>query len=109
MLDSHPLIWGMGEDSVFNANLTVLRDAVVQATSIGSAEQLQNVILDFGQSTVLGMRKMVRTAMGESRVSANNQKKLQSHTVSGEKDFKKLRHIVDKMLFNYRNIGKAVV
>ena len=29
MLDSHSRVWGMGEDSIFNANLTAFRNALV--------------------------------------------------------------------------------
>jgi hypothetical protein len=29
MLDSHSRIWGMGEDSIFNANLTEFRNKLV--------------------------------------------------------------------------------
>ena len=35
MLDSHNAIWGLGEDSVFNANLPFLRDEIVEATQSG--------------------------------------------------------------------------
>lgn len=31
MLDSHNQIWGMGENSFFNANLTLFRNELVQA------------------------------------------------------------------------------
>ena len=34
MFDSHGQIWGMGEDSLFNGNLTMFRDALVRASSI---------------------------------------------------------------------------
>ena len=39
MLDSHNAIWGLGEDSVFNANLPYLRDELVSATQSGSEIQ----------------------------------------------------------------------
>ena len=98
MLDAHPLIWGMGEDSVFNGNLTYLRDAMVQVnTDENSQKRLESVLLDFGQSTVQGMKKMVRQTVGEQA---------KGKTKNANKDWKKMRHIVDKMLFNYRNIGE---
>eukprot|EP01033_Poteriospumella_lacustris_P018473 gene18473-13293_t len=34
ILDTHPLIWGMGEDSVFNSNLTALRDGLASAPGL---------------------------------------------------------------------------
>lgn len=34
MLDSHSRIWGMGEDSFFNANLTEFRNKLVGAPNI---------------------------------------------------------------------------
>ncbi len=32
MLDSHQQVWGMGEDSLFNGNLTFFRDRLVRAS-----------------------------------------------------------------------------
>jgi hypothetical protein len=31
MLDAHPNIWGMGEDSVFNVRLPQFRDDIIEA------------------------------------------------------------------------------
>ncbi len=101
MLDAHPLIWGMGEDSVFNGNLTFLRDSIVAAT--GSPKKLQEVVLDYGKSTVFGMKKMVKQALGDLQQHGGIKKKQNSNK---GKDMKKMKHIVDKMLFNYRNIGE---
>ncbi len=33
MFDSHGQIWGMGEDSLFNGNLTFFRDQLVRAST----------------------------------------------------------------------------
>jgi hypothetical protein len=36
MLDAHSQIWGMGEDSVFNGNITSFRDRLVAAGNQGA-------------------------------------------------------------------------
>ena len=40
MFDSHSQVWGMGEDSIFNGNLTFFRDQLVQASSATSGLSL---------------------------------------------------------------------
>jgi hypothetical protein len=107
MLDSHPSIWGMGEDSMFNANLTFLRDAIVRTTSSNQASlgvpgsasasqyyeasnKLKHLLLDYGKSTVQSMKE-----------TAHN-----LYYVESNKDIQQLKYIVDKMLFNYKNIRK---
>lgn len=97
MLDRHPSIWGMGEDSVFNANLTALRDNIV-AISSSSVDTYQNtadleeLLVDYGDQTV---EKMKETAE-------------RLYYVEGKagSDQSTVKYIVDKMLFNYKNIRK---
>jgi hypothetical protein len=86
MLDAHPHIRGMGEDSIFNGNLPDFRDAYVQATlndyhGSRGISTVQGVILDHANLTINKM----------THLAGNN-----------HNQFKKL---IDKMLFNYRNIG----
>lgn len=80
----------MGEDSIFNGNLPQFRDEVVQATMSESQTQgissVQGVILKHANLVINKMKDL----------AGNHDQN------GGEKKFKKL---VDKMLFNYRNIG----
>jgi hypothetical protein len=46
----------MGEDSVFNGMLPVIRDGVVDAIGSGSAQSLKKVVNDFAADVVKGMR-----------------------------------------------------
>jgi tetratricopeptide (TPR) repeat protein len=158
MLDSTDSIWGMGEDSVFNSNLTTLRDNLVSATSNPGSygqqqqqqsnmkslskkqqaaksaawkayeqqvQQLQQILIDYHVST---MEEMTRLALlgnldddqqhqhgqqqqqlpssssAESTLSSASSSSHERH--HGKKDVSQLKFIVDKMLFNYRNIGK---
>ncbi len=99
MLDTHSQIWGMGEDSVFNANLTVLRDNMVKATDSISA--MEKVLLDYGRSTVRNMKEMVKQSINQDLHKFKGSK-----GSTKDKSLKQMKYIVDKMLFNYRNIGK---
>lgn len=84
----------MGEDSVFNANLTYLRDNIVRVSSQSSPyeaeEKLRELILDYGDNTVKIMRHTAERL----------------YYVSNQDEMKKVNYIVDKMLFNYKNIRK---
>eukprot|EP01036_Dinobryon_divergens_P022684 gene22684-30966_t len=85
MLDAHSQIWGMGEDSVFNGNISSFRDRLVAAGNQGGQPAMEKVVLDYGAATV---RKMRDLAAGGRR-----------------NESRRVKHVIDKMLFNYRNIG----
>jgi hypothetical protein len=89
----------MGEDSVFNSELKEMRDAIVRASvsdgdgalssETGSSRPLPHtaaVVKKFGNSIV---KKMIKRA----------------NTTEAAGNSNRIRHVVDKMLFNYRNIG----
>lgn len=90
MLDSHPEIYGMGEDSFFNSGLNQLRDDLVEVISLNDNIATQRVLQTYGKSVV---DKMVNQALNDS----NNVDKSVGNA--------RPRRVVDKMLFNYRNIG----
>jgi tetratricopeptide (TPR) repeat protein len=124
ILDTHPNIWGMGEDSVFNSNLTSLRDALaaapgVQVLSRGEhshavERHLASILAEYHVLTVQEMQRVaIEVVVSQQPSQLKNEQEL---SVSGEnsfamkplsyvKDIANLRYIVDKMLFNYRNIG----
>ena len=72
----------MGEDSIFNSNL---HEVKVQAAS-KTAEVVQNVVLKDAKKIVSKMLSVAKDMDPESSKE-------------------KIKRVVDKMLFNYRNIG----
>lgn len=85
ILDAHPNVFGLGEDSIFNSQLPEVKEHVVQAAS-GSSEQVREVV---ARDAKLITTKMIALA-----------KEMDEDSSKG-----KILRIVDKMLFNYRNIG----
>ncbi|CAN0040385.1 unnamed protein product, partial [Ectocarpus fasciculatus] len=90
MLDAHPQIYGMGEDSFFNSGLSKFRDELVEALSLNDNAATERVLKSYGKSVVTQM--VNRSMNDESNVDKMARKV-------------KPKRVVDKMLFNYRNIG----
>lgn len=91
MLDAHQDILGTGEDSIFNLNLDSFRNAVVKTISGGDLKKLQKVIQKHGSYVEKHMLEVAWNA---------------SSTDSAKRKSRADTRVVDKMLFNYRNIGK---
>ena len=87
MLDAHHQVWGLGEDSIFNSALPAFRDDLVQATATGDVVAVQNVVRTHAANII---NKMKQTAKTEGKNDDNHHQ---------------LKRLVDKQLFNYRNIG----
>ncbi len=84
MFDAHSDILGMGEDSIFNANLQELKDKLVSLAAEGrDTKDLQKVITEYAKKV----------------------DKLMTKTAKKDNKQIKFKHVVDKMLFNYRSIG----
>lgn len=92
MLDSHSDIVGIGEESIFNAHLLTLRDGLVQASTSPRNprkpyESMHQVVREFkkkmNQLMYAKVKGRLAPAAGPGRTI----------------------YVVDKMLFNYRNIG----
>lgn len=121
MLDAHNDVWGMGEDSVFNANLPLLRDEIVGAiTSDRGVDHLQTIIEKHGKyvikkMTEMAMKDIARTPNliddqkdgNSTQLTEKEKKKMKTMGKKKKlsKDRKKILRVVDKMLFNFRNIG----
>ena len=103
MLDAHSEIWGMGEDSVFNSNLAELRDSVVKASEIDGPGRTN---APEGESNMPETAKVIRTFGNKIVDLAKNSSKLTNPKSEPAKKSGNVKHVVDKMLFNYRNIGK---
>ena len=99
MLDSHPSVWGLGEDSIFNGNLPAFRDEVVRgATQFpGNTDVVQATIIKHSKHVVKEM-KIISATYIEKNKSTKRDKTAK----------KKVEKITDKMLFNFRNIGKYI-
>jgi len=112
MLDTHPAILGMGEDSMFNANLTFLRDSLVSISSnqqhfttlTQQQQALSKLLLSYGKDTVQKMKLLAWQQHEQSLNSSSTTTASEQATVA-----EGIKKIVDKMLFNYRNIGMTCI
>lgn len=75
----------MGEDSIFNSNLPEIKDHIVEAAS-KTPDDVQKVVLKDSKKIVTKMLTIAKE-------------------MDSENSKEKIKHVVDKMLFNYRNIG----
>ena len=91
ILDSHSQISGAGEDSIFNGRLPVIRDEIVKSIKQGVLE-LKKVVDKHALEVVYKMFEKVET-LGKNKGNSKDTKK------------KTPERIVDKMLFNFRNVG----
>jgi DNA polymerase III alpha subunit (gram-positive type) len=93
MLDSHPNVWGMGEDSIFNGNLPKLRDEMVAASESRGLSAVDEVIRQNAEFTIRTMKNRAKNHF------------LQNPELHGNRTIKSVTKITDKMLFNYKNLG----
>lgn len=93
MLDAHPNVWGMGEDSIFNGNLPKLRDEMVTASETGGHASVEEVILGNAEYTIRKMKDRARSHFAKNP------------ELYGNRTIKSVKKITDKMLFNYKNLG----
>jgi len=95
VLDSHPLIVGTGEDSVFNGKLSSIRDAIVDASMSGSLQILQNALQEKADDVV--------------RTTKERWEEIDRNTDAEDSDTNKTneypKRFADKMLSNYLNVG----
>lgn len=106
MLDAHSQIYGAGEDSIFNNHLDAVRNAIVEA-SIMDNENVESM-----QARASGVTYLPNTAKQVSKHGKQIVKKMVALARNNTRDNSgkidksiKIKHVVDKMLFNYRNIG----
>ncbi|KAL3763284.1 hypothetical protein ACHAWU_008987 [Discostella pseudostelligera] len=99
ILDSHPLIVGTGEDSVFNGRLDFIRNEIVQASTTGSANDLQIKVKQLADDVVSDMKsrwEVIEDNMhDESEISDKPSKITRPNPT----------RFADKMLTNYMNVG----
>eukprot|EP00605_Chrysophyceae_sp_TOSAG23-4_P002051 GSChrysophyteH1.ASY1.ANO1.2272.1 assembled CDS len=96
MLDSHPQVWSTGEYSILNTRLPIYHEELMEAASLGINE-VQQVQARWSKSI---WRDMMNAAASEMKQNAA-QVSVDGSTKSSLKEIIP----VDKMLFNYRNIG----
>lgn len=73
---------------MFNSRLTELRDGIVRAMEANETMRLIDTVKNFGDATE---RKMLDLARADLSADESSQ----------------VKRVVDKMLFNYRNIGTS--
>eukprot|EP01083_Nonionella_stella_P012433 35289_1 len=89
VLDSHPLIAGTGEDSVFNGMLDQIRNAIIKASMEGDLNAIQRVVQQYAKK----VDTTTHTRYMEIQRNSNNQ-----HVEDPVR-------FVDKMLTNVSNVG----
>lgn len=97
ILDSHSSIWGLGEDSIFNAHLEALRSGLVDlGRSNKGLSDLQATVSKYGTFIISEMKTVAKLSMKNYNSSSDGNTKTSKNSV---------KRILDKMLFNYRSIG----
>lgn len=86
MLDAHDGIIGLGEDSIFNSNLPQFRDNLVSTIAKQDFVLVKDLVNNFGAKTISRMKSASQVFMNAT-------------------EQKTITKMIDKMLFNYRNIG----
>lgn len=86
MLDSHRNMVGLGEGSVFNRDLAGFRNSLLK-----SSGDIDRIVADYANKTTSQILRAARL-----HVSATGRSKSKKSTI---------KRVVDKMLFNYKNIG----
>ena len=90
VLDAHPQIAGMGENSVFNGQLDMIRNKIVEVSMMGDPGALATAIGSLANGVVDEMReRWSMIASLEDRASGSDTP----------------QRFVDKMLTNYYNVG----
>lgn len=96
MLASHPAIAGIGEESLFNSQLQALRDDLVRASNM----QPPSLARQSSQEVIAHYRRKINRLL---------YKKAESQFKSKATQPSRRIFVVDKMLFNYRNIGQSML
>jgi tetratricopeptide (TPR) repeat protein len=99
ILDSHPLIVGTGEDSVFNGRLDFIRNEIVQASTTGNANDLQVKVKQLADDVVSDMKsrwEVIEANMHDESETSDKPSKLTRPNPT---------RFADKMLTNYMNVG----
>ena len=92
VLDSHPMIVGTGENSVFNGRLDDIRNKIVEISTTGQPQMLAAATLEMANEVVNEMK----TRWEE--LEANTDRPPEERKTNPKR-------FVDKMLTNYFNIG----
>jgi tetratricopeptide (TPR) repeat protein len=111
ILDLHPSIQGIGEYSVFNANLNTFRHELVQSLqAYGKHYQRQMEMGIGGDGTNVAMgdgEKSPSEVLSSYAKEVLREMRSSAVRMHGRTDGKEQqhKHILDKMLFNYKNVG----
>lgn len=92
ILDSHPMIVGTGENSVFNGRLDDIRNQIVEASVSGQENAISDLTKRLGEEVVDEMRNRWEIIERNTDKDSNETRKEPSR-------------FVDKMLTNYYNVG----
>lgn len=99
ILDSHPLIVGTGEDSVFNGRLDSIRNDIVRASMDGNPKVLHATVKKLADDVVSDMKSRWEMIEANMHDENENMDKVSKGTQPYPTRF------ADKMLTNYMNVG----
>ena len=83
----------------FLVDWSPVTDVVLRVVRSEQVVAVEQVLKDYGTGTARKMRKLALQKLSESSTDPET-------SVKNSVKSKKLKHVVDKMLFNYRNIGR---
>jgi hypothetical protein len=108
ILNVHPDVVGLGEESIFNSGLTGLRKSLVRSLPRG-VDIARGVVHTFAKDMEKKMLNQAKRRMRDGNSSKDN---IDNKSTTKKKNIKKTQkvkrkplRVIDKMLTNYRNIG----
>ena len=106
VLDSHPLIVGTGEDSVFNGMLEQIRNAIVDVSLTGLSQVLQDVVREQANNVLITIReKWEEIDRNTAKEDDALYPQCDEYNDKQECEIAVPKRFTDKMLHNYMNVG----
>ena len=109
LLSVHPLVESIGEDSLFNGYLPEIRNAIIEVTKkVDHLDEVEELVNTYGALIVQQMMNKLGQwdSIRHSDINPNHLAIAPSkHSVSTVKEYSSTVHIIDRMLFNFKNIG----
>ena len=109
LLNLHPLVETIGEDSLFNGCLPEIRGALIEATKKEDhLDEVEELVNKYGNLIVQQMMSKLGQwdSIRQSEVNPNQLEVLgEDSSRSQSKQYSSVVHIIDRMMFNFKNIG----
>jgi hypothetical protein len=110
MLDSHPSIKGIGDDSSFNEVLPYVREEIVQAMASnldeeGKYKEVRSIVMKHGNVILENMIAKATDNNSYSEEEKNQRSMFDLGGILGESDANNHKYLVDRLVYNFRNVG----